>query len=950
MNTSWLFVLLSSSCVYGAQQEAFITSFVRSYDCSQEGRYTHEYHPYLLQATKQSLSNLESFLSKEGFVCPHRMVIMGYQEEGIASFLPTTHVLLDDEYVHESRKGRVGTAHNVFGFLTGFLLKDVNWLQQQWGYHNKPLVYHHMPERIALFNDYAYCFQQHAFGQDNSLIFAYRDRLEALLKQQQAKPLLQELANFWQAAYQGDLKSFSHQVLATQDILFSVEYARHVLASTIPVSTIYTGPDITYPIELLPCQEQQATVSAQQFVDFFGKQLVPVAGKKTAYVFCSFVDGVGKSTLLGNVINWKKYGSDIARYERVDNSSSQRATLYHLDDQVAILDLPAQLSHFVSKPDGYVFVPLAVAQQDHLQTEIEQYVIKHKDSLIAQYTQALSADAGHAPDSLYVAYVAVAKLFDNPDAWIPFEYGGCTYLFKKQDSSVIHVAVPLEGVQSRGLKVAHPAHMLFTKGLSLPMHEDAFMRDCATTLHDAGIEQLVLVDFLSMYPRSSRENIRVNFLVQELRKVYGALFDYEKSFYKTLVNGNLELFYDLERYTPHFSFSLLLETIMRTALFSIFNTHTDDHVRTVSADQITQLLRTQSAHILTQHQKLLTDVCQQKVLQERQALCHVAQDKLYHTVVDFSWAPLLAFSDFMQQLWTKRVYHPLLSPLWLVCPQGVQVAGTTRIARECRDQVVLAKIMPCLRAAWYVSLINLVHAKLDEQGEFVCSELQYPVTPVMVQRATDGMLHILQYPLTPVSTMPDKQVIQAFLDLQLPVGYEQDIWGVTHDTLCMQPLFTVDTSSGLFGLGYNSMNMVIKQIVDTHTTAPGTKQAQQCMTSSQLVRVLDEQQLWYVAASAQMKKKSGSVIKKRTIGRDDASRASIALMVRALATLEMIAKDPQVSIVTRRGVYEDFRATVLLLERIMLPRLFHCTIEGPLFEDYGSIEPVISWDVIASYQ
>ena len=52
---------------------------------------------------------------------------------------------------------------------------------------------------------------------------------------------------------------------------------------------------------------------------------------------------VGKSNFIRNVINYARHADVIEKYEHVDNSSSQRATLYSLCDDVFILDLSVQL-------------------------------------------------------------------------------------------------------------------------------------------------------------------------------------------------------------------------------------------------------------------------------------------------------------------------------------------------------------------------------------------------------------------------------------------------------------------------------------------------------------------------------------------------------------------------------------------------------------------------------
>lgn len=921
-------------CSKASDQEiACIKSFVTYYDCSQEGRYTHEYHPFLLQETRKSFEQLETFFLKEGFICPSRTVIMGYQEEGVPSFLPAPDkVFLQDEYMQQSEKGKTIPAHNVFGFLTGFLLKDAQWMQDQWFSNKSHVVIHHRAEHIPLFNDYAYLFQKNAFGQDLPALFKSRNNVEKALKQQDGTTIIQELSHFWQRAYKGELKNFSHQVLATQDILFSIDYAQHIVQSTIPVTKIYTGPDITYPIEVLSYQEQNATESAQQFVERFGTTLVPINDKKTAYIFCSFVDGVGKSTLLGNVINWKKHGIAINHYSRVDNSSSQRSTLYQLDESVFILDLPAQLSHFVSKPDGYVFVPLDVAGQEASVSTLQALVHDRAQDFIEQFEQA--SGVIHDPVTLYEYYISVAQLFAEKD-WIPFVYQEQTYLFHKDDQRQLRVAVPLEGVQSRGLKVAHPTHMLFTKGLSLPMHTDAFMNDCAQKLKAVGVETLVFVDFLSMYPRSSRENVRVNFILQELKKLYGDRFDSEKSLYKTLTNGNLELLYDLQHNYASYTFALLAETVIRTALYELFNQHATGDVRTLSSKEVTSFLQEEAAQVIQRHKELLVEVCQKKIALERHALSYLVDDPTFQTVVNFSWKPLVSFSQVMERVWQVYAYDQLMSSVWVEHVQGHKKIYAT-FSKESKDKEMMAKVIPLVRASWYISLLNLLYARPNTEGVLVCDDLPYPVAPCTLNMQGKHMIALHHYPLAQVGVLPAKEVIQPFLNLDLSVAYTPHAWGSAHDTFFMQPYDGIETVGGIFGLGYSwSSGSRVCPVVEQLFMY---QNSQKIITSS---AVLEQLQRTVIKKSPSTKKQSPRIIDVHS-----PYRTAIAFVVRALATLEMIAKDQQSMIITRRGHYEDFRATVLLIERYLLPDILNTIVEGPLFVDYDALEPVIPWDTI----
>ena len=68
--------------------------------------------------------------------------------------------------------------------------------------------------------------------------------------------------------------------------------------------------------------------------------------------------------------------------------------------------------------------------------------------------------------------------------------------------------------------------------------------------------------------------------------------------------------------------------------------------------------------------------------------------------------------------------------------------------------------------------------------------------------------------------------------------------------------------------------------------------------------------------------------------------------MQALATLEMIIKDPEADIVVRKGNRDDFIAALKLFERVTLPKYFHIIFPKPLFDDYSKVEPCVSWDLL----
>jgi hypothetical protein len=67
------------------------------------------------------------------------------------------------------------------------------------------------------------------------------------------------------------------------------------------------------------------------------------------------------------------------------------------------------------------------------------------------------------------------------------------------------------------------------------------------------------------------------------------------------------------------------------------------------------------------------------------------------------------------------------------------------------------------------------------------------------------------------------------------------------------------------------------------------------------------------------------------------------LVVRLLATLEMVVKDPEADVAIRQNNYEDFKAAIRLIETLILPNYANACVDGALFDDYDSVEPYPSW-------
>ena len=346
-------------------EKQYAENFITHYEFSPEGRYVHEYHPFLLGKTAESFDKLEDELNKQGFNLSGRCVILGYEENAVPPYYTNyKEAKINDEASLKSNAGWSLKLHNRFGFMTGFLFKDIKKLPS----YSTSIFEHVNPESVFLFKDRAIIFQEHAFDEALELIWKAMPCVMESVCKQDTQQLFRWLVRFWEVLYSGGFKVGNKQIAGTQDILFSIENAEHLLRSNLPILKYGVGPDITYPIEIFSKQAKEATHNAQLFVKSFVKKLEPINDESTVYIFCSFVDGVGKSTMLGNIKNWMKYKDDVENFQHVDNSSSQLAEMFKFKDNVFIADLPAQLSHFTYKPDGLVYADV--------QTEYDEQEIK----------------------------------------------------------------------------------------------------------------------------------------------------------------------------------------------------------------------------------------------------------------------------------------------------------------------------------------------------------------------------------------------------------------------------------------------------------------------------------------------------------------------------------------------------------------------------------------------
>lgn len=759
----------------GTKQQAFIKSFISHYECNPDGRYTHEYHPFLLNQTSYSLDLLEQRLKNEGMALDGRLVIAGYEEDAMPRYYTFyDQPIIDDEASLKNNGGWSRKLHNCFGFVTAYFFKDCVCSE-----HCKHFFHHVNVDSIALFNRFATVFQKHAFGKALPSMDKTHEVINKKIAVSDVHGVLKELIQFWTFLYESDLKIGDFQLAATQDIWFSIEYAKHLLRSQVPLLAYYTGPDLTYPIEVTAKQRKEVTKNAQDFVRIFSKRLLSYDEQNTVYIFCSFVDGVGKSTLLGNIKNFLVHGENIERFDHVDNSSSQLATLYQYNKHVFIADLPAQVSHFTYKPDGDVFVDAYTEYSQEHMNNVGHWYVDHKvmieknyEKLLAEVKQEVELhgyfapslnDRAH-PDKAYVRNVLLLKRGYN---WVPFSYEGRYYLINRDRPVQIHCCVSLGVVKSDGLKNIEAQQMLFFDGIRFPYHYDYFLNDFIKLLTSHGIKRVVFVDSLSMYPRSSRENIRINYLLQQ-QAILDQSFDYTSSFYKEFTGGG-ELLYSLQnrRNAVAFRSGMTQEALVRLGLYDMITTRDKSDLTGLSVEKLTEKLYSYLQGIDPATYEYTKKLVDQKISYHTKVLERdYGLSKQFVNVQRSSIKRVLAFSDFMQHFFTKVVHNDAINTFYekrKSCysgnhdaepgaldsvektADGKQIHVYYKIAQNCKDSIILAPFIRMMRASWYGMLTNLfLFSKQADSQSIEIKQLLMQGIPLVTELGSDGYVYATQ--------------------------------------------------------------------------------------------------------------------------------------------------------------------------------------------------------------
>lgn len=1000
-----------------AEFESFSQSFISHYEFNPEGRYTHEYHPFLLEKTATSLAKLEKRLVAEKFALSGRVVIVGYEENAVPSYYTDyRQSRINDEAVVKNNVGWSLRLHNRFGFMTGFLFKDFNKLAKCF-LPNQSQVFEHIDaEQIGIFDDRANVFHEHAFGQAYPLVQQAQTSVMRKFKDRKFLEIFGDLVKFWQIMYEDALKVGNKQVAGTQDILFSIAYAKHLLASNLPFFHYFTGPDITYPIEITCKHDKYVSRHAQAFVHRLYKSLKPINDQQTVYVFCSFVDGVGKSTTLGNIKNAMKHGEAVECFEHVDNSSSQLAEVFKCKDKVFIADLPAQMSHFTYKPDGLVYVDAQTEfEQENVDDIIDQFkknklaYVKNYNALCKEVQSIIQTDGSCSsvfhnssnPEYAFIKNVIMLKRQDKK--WIPFFYEGKHYLIRDSNTAELRVLVPLANVKSEGLKNIEAEQMLFFDGIRLPLPYEHFLQDLVAKLKHEKIENIVFVDFMSMYPRSSRENVRINYLLQQMTHLQPD-FNPLYSLYKDFVSCGELLSYLLQPKAMH---QILQgfehEVLVRFALYRLIIERQAGGIEGLTIPHLTDLIRHKIEALGVKAFIPLRNRSLNKIEHEKRNMKKTfGKTKDFINVQSFSFQGAAEFSRQLCEVFSTLIADEKINNLWHDdgekmyaginnLPEGpVDVIMRTvggkkmrvlyKFGPECRSEQLLEKCFKEIRVSWYAAICLFLDTIKLTDKRFALSAPAMPVPPLFVKEGTDGNFYVVQRMLEPwsgdLNTITHIPSELFNMSQSLRIGYGQ-LDGQAYQ-LDWKP---ETTNIGFLAFGSDlskvkkrgfyvpALFMVVQRYQNeqgTHVVMPTSLLLEKLKASAywksiyqgwrteatknsrldQTRRPSDEmRESWFMRFLKSMPKNSSDPIKRPIRLARFEQRPGLKMFVRLLATLEMIAKDVDSNIVVRFGKHKDFVAAIKLYEKIVLPYFFGIFVDTPLFKNYKKVQPYPSWEL-----
>lgn len=757
--------------------ENFCKSFLRCYDFSSLGKYAHEYHPALLSHTRESIKHLEQELEKKVAKIDSRLLIMGYEEHAMPNFFPILDDFkggnIDDEFAEKKLSEWTDKVHNQFGIMSAFLFRGLpeNVIG---GTEFVPISVNGFEQ---IFEPCMRHFHNYCFGKYFKIIEKQEVSFKKQIEKFGLKQSLKHLYNFWESIYTFPSEKSECNIAITSDILFNIENARHLHESNLEIKSFFIGPDPTYPIETTKECNKKATRCAQKFLKKFITKLKPIDAEPTAYVFKSFVDGVGKSTLLGNIKNFLKHSLDFDKYEAVDNSSTIEYDIFRFSDDVFIADLPAQMSHSTFKPDGKVFVSLnAVKTPQKQQRKLEKYFTENNDqifnenvNLMQKANKLIQKKDYFSPqfynqensDMLWARNILLFKKEDETP-WLFFKYQDKSYLGKNNDNGKceIKILLPIGDARSEGLKNGDPSQMLFYSGIAIPAAHEVFVKGLTAELNKLGIKRLVMVDFLSMYSRSSRENVRLNYLLQQTAML-NQDFELKYTIYDNyLCDAHLLSRLSNKQTTNKFINNIAEETSLR-GWMNDFLQHNDSLNAKILSDAkvFAGAFQFREKH-LSSAIKTISDFVKPKLCSELESLRERhGFTKIYQNLYTLDWNKIEEISNTLETLFSEKISSPAFQQYFSNFPQtvaseeigaehkitywGEEFKILARVDYDCRNKLVAKNLLSALRKSWFQLIFNLLAAENENGTLSIPKPLYWPERLILAKPGSDGSLYFL---------------------------------------------------------------------------------------------------------------------------------------------------------------------------------------------------------------
>jgi hypothetical protein len=500
-----------------------------------------------------------------------------------------------------------------------------------------------------------------------------------------------------------------------------------------------------------------------------------------------------------------------------------------------------------------------------------------------------------------------------------------------------------------------------------------------------------MVNFLSMYPRSSRENIRVNYLLQQLSLLYDE-FSLGHSMYGFFVN-DAHLLYKLKNdQEGKFLRALQKEALVRLSLYNVMQHNDVRTVKGIALSRVTELLKQQLEQFPQTVFQHAAKLAQTKIENEKIVLEQVhGRSKNFINVQELDFNEVLALSERLHEVCIKFVTNQRLKVLWKepgeILGSFAEIEGEVNdkvklsdgswahllyvVSANCKDEALLTPIVRQIRLSWYAALLNLM----------VGDERMY-VPFIWVKPTQDGKVAIFRREFDalkkPLTTEVERSLISDF-NIIRPFNMR---WGLYKEKPYFLSSELAQTDRKLFAFGcdqtdfedrWPGLDLQISWLI-YNKKHKSHQNSEDIMFTSQLWQELSNKYAWrhgFSEAREQAKenfkklaeqKKSDkkkeeqgldqpNVDAKKEVKRNPQADLRLAtaeqvelgrFVVRALATLEMVIKDPCGEIAVRRNNREDFEAAVKLVEKVVFPTYFTLLFEKDLFNDYHSVQPVFA--------